>query len=440
MSRLAAFGLQRPELRAWAMYDWANSAFVTSVIAVFYPVYFASTAAGLTSEQATQRFGLATTVALAITAVLSPILGFMADRYAIRKKLLGVSLSLALVSTLGLALAPVGAWQMGLVLFGLGNIGASASFVFYDSLLPHIARPDEVDRVSSAGYAMGYLGGGLMLAFNVIMVAKAQSLGLGDATSAMRWVFASVALWWAVFSIPLFRRVTEPGASVSEKEASLGVWGGLAATFRDLKTFDQALLMLVAFLLYNDGISTIIRMTAVYGKGVGIKASVMPLAFLMVQFLGIPCTYIFALLAARLGSKPAIGIALAVYMVVTAVAYRLSTPTEFWILAVLVAFAQGGCQALSRSLFASMIPERKSSQFFAFFGVAEKFAGVFGTGIFTAVTYAVGDSRLAVLSLLGFFLAGAAFLSKVDIAKGRAQAAEANAQDAVKTDQNGGGE
>lgn len=440
MSRLAAFGLQRSELRAWAMYDWANSAFVTSVIAVFYPVYFASTAAGLTAEQATQRFGLATTVALAITAVLSPILGFMADRYAMRKRLLVVSLSLALLSTLGLALAPVGAWQLGLVLFGLGNIGASASFVFYDSLLPHIARPDEVDRVSSAGYAMGYLGGGLMLAFNVVMVAKASSLGLGDSTNAMRWVFASVAIWWAVFSIPLFRCVSEPAASVSEEEASLGVWGGLAATFRDLKAFDQALLMLVAFLLYNDGISTIIRMTAVYGKGVGIGANVMPLAFLMVQFLGIPCTYFFAMLASRFGSKPAIGLALAVYMVVTAVAFKLSSPAEFWLLAVLVAFAQGGCQALSRSLFSSMIPERKSSQFFAFFAVAEKFAGVFGTGIFTAVTYAVGDSRLAVLSLLGFFLTGAAFLSKVDIAKGRAQAAEANAVDAAGRNQNGGGE
>ena len=429
MSRLVAFGLQRPELRAWAMYDWANSAFVTSVIAVFYPVYFSSTAHGLTPEQATQRFGLATTVALAVTAVLSPILGFLADRYAIRKKLLGVSLTLALFSTFGLAFAPVGAWQIGLLFFGLGNIGASASFVFYDSLLPHIARPDEVDRVSSAGYAMGYLGGGLMLAFNVFMVAKASSLGLGDASNAMRWVFASVALWWGIFSIPLFRQVSEPPASVHENEAHLGVWGGLVATFRDLRAFDQALLMLIAFLVYNDGISTIIRMTAVYGKEVGIKASVMPLAFLMVQFLGIPCTYLFAALAARIGSKPTIGITLAIYMVVTVVAYRMSTANEFWTLAVLVAFAQGGCQALSRALFSSMIPERKSSQFFAFFGVAEKFAGVFGTGIFTLMVYAMGDSRMAVLSLFGFFIVGAAFLAKVDIEKGRKQAVEANRVD-----------
>ncbi len=292
------------------MYDWANSAFVTSVIAVFYPIYFSSSATGLTPAESTERFAQATTVALAVTALLSPLLGFLADRYAVRKLMLGLCLSLALLATLGLAAAPSDRWQLGLLLFGLANIGASASFVFYDALLPHIASPDEVDRVSSAGYAAGYLGGGLMLAFNVLMVMKSEALGLGDPLTAMRWVFFTVVLWWAVFSVPMFFKVDEPAPSVSAEEAARGVWHGLKATFEDLKAFDQALLMLVAFLIYNDGIGTIIRMTGVYGSEVGIDRNTLTQAFLMVQFLGIPCTYMFAVLAGKIGVKPTIGITL----------------------------------------------------------------------------------------------------------------------------------
>jgi UMF1 family MFS transporter len=412
------------------MYDLANSAFVTSVITVFYPIYFASTAdQSLPSGEVTARFATATTIALAVTALLSPFLGLLADHYAVRKKMLAVCLSLALVSTLGLALAPAGNWQLGLLLFGLANIGASGSFVFYDSLLPHIAGPDEIDRVSSAGYAAGYLGGGTLLAINVAMVLKPEAFGLGDALNAMRWSFASVVVWWAVFSIPLFLRVSEPAAATHPEQVGPGVWGGLKSTLADLKRFDQALLLLVAFLIYNDGIGTIIRMTGIYGTEVGIDQGTLITAILVVQFLGIPCTYLFAMLASRIGSKPTIGITLLIYTGVTWVAYTMKTATQFWMLALMVASAQGACQALSRSLFASMIPERKSSQFFAFFAVAEKFAGVFGAGIFAILVNATGESRLAVLSLVLFFIIGGVLLSRLDVEKGRAQAFEANRED-----------
>lgn len=426
MSRLAAFGLHRPELRAWATYDLANSAFVTSVITVFYPIYFASTADGsLPSSEVTARFAMATTVALAISAVLSPILGSLADQYGARKKMLAGSLVLALLSTLGLAVAPAGAWQLGLIFFGLANIGASASFVFYDALLPHVAKADEVDRVSAAGYAMGYLGGGVLLTLHVAMVAKPELFGISDALTAMRWAFASVAVWWALFSLPLFFKVPEP-PPLPEQEARQGVWAGLRSTFGHLRDFDQALLLLIAFLIYNDGIGTIIRMTGIYGKEIGIDDITLTTAILAVQFLGVPFTFFFGWVAGKLGPKSTIGITLLVYTVVTWVAYSMTTPKQFWTLALLVAFAQGGCQALSRSLFASMIPEKKSSQFFAFFAVAEKFAGVFGTGIFAALVYLTGGGRMAVLSLAFFFVIGGLILSRVDVAKGRAQAAEAN--------------
>lgn len=429
MSRLAAFGLHRPELRAWATYDLANSAFVTSVITVFYPIYFASTAdSSLPPGEVTARFAMATTIALAIAAVLSPILGSLADTYGIRKKLLAGALTLALLATLGLAIAPQGAWQLGLICFGLANIGASASFVFYDSLLPHIARADEVDRVSSAGYAMGYLGGGVLLTLHVAMVAKPELFGLSDALSAMRWAFASVVVWWALFSLPLFFKVSEP-AAVPLSGPAPGVWTSLGTTLTQLKKFDQALLLLIAFLIYNDGIGTIIRMTGIYGKEVGIDDLTLISAILAVQFLGVPFTFFFSWVAGKLGPKPTIGITLAVYTGVTWVAYSMTSATEFWMLALMVAFAQGGCQALSRSLFASMIPERQSSQFFAFFAVAEKFAGVFGAGIFAALVSLTGGGRLAVLSLVVFFVVGGLLLSRVDVARGRAQAAEANRGD-----------
>jgi UMF1 family MFS transporter len=439
MSRLAAFGLHRPELRAWAMYDLANSTFVTSVVTVFYPIYFARTADPHMSPAAvTGLYVKATTVALAAIAVLSPFLGLLADHYAVRKKMLGVCLTVALLCTVGLAATPPGMAHLSLLLFGLANVGASGSFVFYDALLPHIARPQEIDRVSSAGYALGYLGGGVLLALNVLMVARPRLFGMPDDLSAMRLAFLSVAIWWAIFSLPLFRRVPEPpGSPLTEQERSKGVWGSLGETFADLRRFDQALLMMAAFLVYNDGIGTIIRMTAVYGTEIGMSQLTMTGAFLFVQFMGIPFTFIFGAFASRFGPKRSIGVALVTYAMVAVVAWRMKTSWEFWLLALLIAVVQGGCQALSRSLFASMIPERKSSQFFAFFGVAEKFAGVFGSLIFALLQDATGDSRVAVLSLTAFFVAGGVLLSKVDVARGRAHAVEVNERLAARAAESG---
>lgn len=421
MSRLKSVGLHRPELRAWAMYDWANSAFLCTIITAVFPIYYAQVAAGdLEPAVATARYATATTIALAFVAAISPFLGALADFYAIRKRLLLGFLSLGVVSTACLGLVGPGDWVLGSVLFVLANIGASGSFVFYDSLLPHIANSEEIDRVSTSGYALGYLGGGLLLAVNLAWILKPAAFGLADPQMAMRLSFVSVAVWWGVFSIPLFRQVPEPpgDSDMSGHPVKVAV-SRLGSTFRELRKYRQALIMLGAFLIYNDGIGTIIRMASTYGSEVGLPSGAMVGAVLMVQFLGIPFTIAFGFLASKFGPKRSILLALVIYAGVSFVAYRMTTVTEFYILAVLIAVSQGGCQALSRSLFASLVPQHKTSEFFAFFGVAEKFSGVAGSAIFAGLVGVTGSGRLAVLSLVVFFVVGGLLLTTLDVKKGK---------------------
>jgi UMF1 family MFS transporter len=323
-----------------------------------------------------------------------------------------------------------GDWRLALALFVIANIGISGAFTFYDSLLPHIARPEELDRVSSAGYAFGYLGGGLLLCVNMLWISKPHWFGMADAGVAARLSFLSVAVWWAVFSIPLFRYVPEPpaesGADRPHGVALLGVgftqlWG----TLRALSTFRNAMLLLVAFMIYNDGINTIIRMATVYGTEIGIPGHHMIIAILMIQFVGIPFAFAFGRLAGVIGAKRSVFLALAVYTGISVLGYFLTTVWQFYLLGFLVGMVQGGSQALSRSLFASMIPRQRSSEFFAFWGVFEKFAGILGPAVFAYAIGETGSSRIAVLSVIVFFAAGALLLTQVDVEKGQRIARDA---------------
>ena len=426
------FGLSRPELRAWAMYDWANSAFMTTVIAAVFPVYYGETAAkGLDPSVATYKFSLATTIALTVTAITAPVLGAIADYAALKKRLLFAFQVVGVLATAAMVFIYEGDWRLALTLFVIANIGISGAFTFYDSLLPHIAAPEELDRVSSAGYALGYLGGGLLLCINMLWIARPHWFGMADAGVAARLSFLSVAVWWAVFSIPLFRRVPEPPSEAGPDRprglALLGVgftqlWG----TLRALSTFRNAMLLLVAFMIYNDGINTIIRMATVYGTEVGIPGRHMIIAVLMIQFVGIPFAFAFGRLAGVIGAKRSVFLALAVYTGISILGYFLKTVWQFYLLGFLVGMVQGGSQALSRSLFASMIPKQKSSEFFAFFAVFEKFAGIIGPAIFAYTIGTTGSSRNAILSVIVFFVVGAILLAMVNVPEGQrvARAAE----------------
>ena len=427
---LERLGLHRPELRAWAMYDWANSVFMTTVLLIF-PIYFADVAsAGSPATVATARYSMATTLSMALVAILSPILGAVADYKAMKKKMLAAFAVIGIVATGGMYFIDEGEWRLAIVLFMFANSGVSASLVFYESLLPHIAREDEVDRVSTAGYAMGYLGSALLMVLNLAWIQKPALFGISSPEMAIRLTFLSSALWWLVFSIPLLRRVPEPPLRLEADErpglnpVAVG-FHRLRETLHEIRGYKHTFLFLLAFFIYNDGIGTIIRMATIYGREIGLERASLLIPLLLVQVVGIPFTFLFGALAGRIGAKPAIFAALAVYLVIAILGYRMTTAREFFVLALLVGTVQGGSQALSRSVFSTLVPRHKSSEFFAFFSVFEKFAGILGPAVFTIMISATGSSRSAILSIIAFFVVGGALLAFVDVKAGQRAAREA---------------
>jgi UMF1 family MFS transporter len=439
-SLLERLALHRPELRAWAMYDWAISGVQTTVMVAVFPIFYiqvAGSAAGPTA--ASQWWAIANGISVAIVAILSPVLGAIADFAAAKKKLLAIMTAAGACACAAMFFIGSGDLLLASILFVLATIGAAGALVFYDSLLPHIASAKEVDRVSSAAYAIGYLGGGVLLAVNLAMIQKPQWFGLGQAhaTLAVRLAMVTVAVWWVLFSIPLFRRVPEPPRLLEEDERAgenpvRVAIVRLAETFRALRGYKHAFLMLVAFLIYNDGVSTVQKMATAYGTELGIRRDALIAAILIVQFVGIPATFLFGLLASRIGAKRSILAGLVMYLAVSVFAYTMKTATHFYILAGMVGLVQGGTQALSRSLFATLIPRHQSGEFFGFYSVFSKFAGIFGPILFAGVIAATGSSRNAILSVIVLFIIGGTLLMFVDVDEGarNARAAEAATHEA----------
>jgi UMF1 family MFS transporter len=418
------------------MYDWANSAMITIVVTAVFPIFFSSyAAAGLPAETATFRFSIATTIGLAFIAVLAPILGAIADTNATKKRFLGVFLGLGVAAVASMYFIQQGQWLFAALLFVVANIGANGSFVFYDSLLPHVANREEMDRVSTAGYALGYIGGGLLLVGALAVIQNPGWIGIptGDGATPSqgslpaRLSFVAVAVWWVLFSIPLFRRVREPEARAAAASGGSTIRDAflqIRATVSALRRYRNAFLMLLAFLVYNDGIGTIIRMATIFGDEIGIDRGALIASIVMVQFVAIPFAFAFGALAGVIGAKRSIFLGLLVYAGIAVFAYFLTSATQFFILAAMVAMVQGGTQALSRSLFGSMIPRNRSGEFFGLFAVFEKFAGVLGPAVFALVIAATHSSRNGIFALIVFFIAGAALLLMVDVEEGQRVARE----------------
>ena len=420
----------RRRINAWCLYDWANSAFATTIMAALLPPYFSGVAAsGLSPATASSIWGYSVSIAMIITAFMGPILGAIADYSGAKKRFMAAFLTPAVLFTGLLVLVQEGDWLMAVIFYVLASIGNAGANIFYDSLLPHVADSDEIDQVSTRGYALGYLGGGILLALNLAWYMKPEWFGFADSGVAIRVSFLSVAVWWVLFSIPLFRRVPEPPAVGGERHPNpvKAGFSRLKRTFGEVRQYKELAKFLVAFWLYADGIGTIIKMATIYGAEIGIGAGDLAGALLLTQIVGIPLTFLFGRISKPLGPKRAITLALAVYALISILGYWMSEPWHFWVLAGMVGTVQGGSQGLSRSLFGAMTPKTRSAEFFGFFDISSKFAGIAGPLLFGAMAGISGTSRLAIVSLVIFFVLGAFLLNRVDTEAGIAIAEAENA-------------
>ena len=426
-------GLGSRTLRGWALYDWANSAFATTIMSAFLPVYYSKVVArGLGQTVATAYWGYTTAIALALIAVLSPVLGAIADYLGAKKKFLAVFMGFGVTFTACLWFIGAGAWVLTSALFILANIGFAGANVFYEALLPSIARGKEIDRVSTAGYALGYVGGGVLLALNAAWYLAPERFGFSSSDQAIRASFVSVAVWWLLFSLPLFRSVREPVPRLEEGESPdlnpvRVAFTRVAGTLREIRRYPDLFVFLLAFLIYNDGVGTIIKMASIYGAEVGIGTADLIGALILVQFVGVPFTFAFGQFAGRMGARKSIYVGLVVYSLIAILGFFMNTAWHFWALALGVASVQGGIQALSRSLYASMVPVGRATEFFGFYSVSSKVAGIAGPLVFALVGESMGSSRWSILSLLVFFVAGGLILTHVNEEAGRRLASETDA-------------
>ncbi len=418
--------LTRRPVVAWALYDWANSAFATTVMAGFFPVFFKQYwSIGVEASVSTFRLGLANGVASFIIAIAAPLLGAIADRSGSRVRLLAMATVLGAAATGGLYLVEAGHWQLAAMLYGLASIGFWSGVTFCDSLLLDVAAKDELDLVSAYGYALGYIGGGLLFAINVLMTLRPELFGLALASDAVRLSFVTVAGWWLLFSVPvlLYVREARPAQPLGVIAAARAGWRELGATITHVRAYRPLVWFLLAYWLYIDGVNTVIKMAVDYGLSLGFPQESLITALLLTQFVAFPAALAFGWLGSRIGAANGIFIALAVYACATVGAYQMDSTWEFYALAVTIGLVQGGVQSLSRSYFGALVPAGKQGEFFGFYNMMGKFAAVLGPMLVGVTALMTGSTRAGILSVLVLFVAGAALLWRARRMENRMQGA-----------------
>ncbi len=415
------------------MYDWANSAFATTVMSGFFPVFFKQYwSAGTDATVSTARLALANSLAGIIVAAAAPLLGSIADRGTSRKRFLLFFAFLGVVMTTALSFVAQGYWAAAAFIFILATIGFSGANIFYDALLTVVSPEKKMDRISALGFSLGYLGGGLLFLLNVLMTLRPEAFGFADATAAVRFSFLSVGIWWAVFSLPLAFLVKEPPQESKESGLAMVRAGArqLASTFREIRHLKTIALFLAGYWLYIDGVDTVVRMAVDYGMSIGFDPNDLIVALLVTQFVGFPAAIAFGYLGSKIGAKRGILIGIAVYLGITLWGAFMRERNEFFALAIVIGLVQGGVQALSRSFYARLIPADKSAEYFGFYNMLGKFAVVIGPILMGAVGLLVRSlgfssdtaSRTSILSLSLLFIAGGTLLFFVDEEKGRREA------------------
>ena len=402
--------LKRKRVISWALYDWANSAFATTVMAGFFPLFFKSFwAADLSPAESTAVIGTTNSLAGLLIVLLAPFLGAYSDLGKFKKKFLAFFALLGVLSTGYLYFIPQGDWVIAASLYALAVIGFSGGNIFYDSLIASVSKQDQRNKVSSLGFSLGYLGGGLLFVINVLMYLNPAWFGLSSQSEAILWSFLSVAVWWAVFSLPLFMSVEEKSNAEISKglfETITEAFKAVASTLREIKKHKRVAIFLIAYWLYIDGVDTIVRMAVAYGSDIGLDASSMITALLLTQFVGFPATLVFGIYADKIGFKKILTIGISIYILVTFYAYYMSTALEFYILAGTVGLVQGGVQAISRSFFSTIIPVNKEAQFFGFYNLVGKSAVFLGPVLVSWVALIFGNPRFGILSLLFLLVPG----------------------------------
>ena len=435
---------ERKIIWGWAMYDWANSAFATTVMAGFFPIFFKQYwSVGADVNQSTAMLGFGNSIASLFVALMAPLLGAIADRGCMKKKFMIFFAYLGVLMTAGLYLVGKGDWMMAIFVYVMGVIGFSGSNIFYDSLLPSVADESKVDSVSSLGFAMGYLGGGLLFLLNVVMTLQPAIFGLADAGEAVRWSFVSVAIWWGAFTFITIAWVPEPETGIKERQGGSIIEGfkQLYRTFQQIRHLKTILLFLLAYWFYIDGVDTIIKMAVDYGISIGFESNDLIIALLIVQFVGFPAALIFGRLGERWGVRPSIFLAIVVYIAVTIWGTMMREKYEFYVLAIVIGLVQGGIQALSRSYYSRLIPKNQAAEYYGFYNMLGKFAAIIGPALMAVVGLTMRNvlmpesptaeqlievgqdaSRWSIASIIVLFVIGGTLLFFVDEEKGRAEA------------------
>jgi len=405
-------------LWSWAFYDWANSAFATTVMAGFFPVFFKQYwATGMAASESTFWLGVANGASGLLVALMAPLLGAVADRGGYKKGLLIFFTLLGVVMTGGLYLVGQGMWQWAAVLYLLAGIGFSAGNVFYDALLPDVSAKSRYDRDSALGYALGYLGGGLLFAGNVAATLHPEWFGLDDAAQAIHLSFASVAVWWLLFSVPLMLWVDERKPDIRPAITTVLREGmqQFIATFHHIRGLRTVWMFLIAYWLYIDGVGTIARMALDYGMALGFDAGVLISALLITQFVAFPAAVLFGRIGERYGARSGILIGIAIYALLCIFSMFMREAHDFYWLAAVSGLVMGGVQSLSRSLYATLIPHGQAGEFFGFYNMMGKFAAILGPLLMGLVSLITGSNRLSVLAVLFMFVTGGLLLLRVRI-------------------------
>ena len=395
---------------SWALYDWANSAFATTVMAGFFPIFFKSYwASNLSDAESTFAIGSVNSLVGLLIAFSAPVLGALADAGDSKRKFLFSFAFLGIIATGYLFFIPESSWKLAVVFYGIGVIGFSGGNIFYDSLLVTVSKEKERNRVSALGFSLGYLGGGILFLLNVAMFLYPNWFGLENQIEAVLWSFLSVAVWWLIFSLPIYLNVKEPIQNASKKQINTVIddaFENLLNTAKSIKKFKSAVIFLLAYFLYMDGVDTIIRMATSYGSDIGLSATSMIQALLLTQFIGFPATLVFGYYADRFGYKYSLSFAIIVYILVVLFSSQMDTALEFYMVASVIGLVQGGVQAISRSFFSTLIPENKAAEFFGFYNFIGKSSVFLGPFMVSGIALITGSPSYGILSLLILFIPG----------------------------------